>query len=94
MFVMNYQYQINCIRKKLTKVFNPEKLIITNESQHHVTHREAQEGKGHFSVIIVSAVFKNKSLLECHRLIYDVLSDLIKTSIHALQIHIERSELP
>ena len=78
----------------MTRVFNPEKLVITDESQHHITHPEAQEGKGHFSVEITSAVFRNKSLIECHRLIYAALSDLIKKDIHALQIHTKASGLP
>ena len=83
---MSHQYQVDRINKRLTKVFNPEKLLVTDESQHHITHPEAQSGKGHFLVEITSAVFRNKNLVECHQLIYEALGDLIKTDIHALQI--------
>jgi BolA protein len=51
----------------------------------HVGHAGAKSG-GHFKLIIISEHFKNKSLIERHRIIYDALGALMKTEIHALSI--------
>ncbi|WP_104207519.1 BolA family transcriptional regulator [Coxiella endosymbiont of Rhipicephalus microplus] len=77
------------IQKRLIKVFHPEKLNVRDESHYHVGHVGSKEGKGHFAIFIVAKAFKNKSLLESHRMIYEALNDLIKTDIHALQIQIK-----
>ena len=89
---MNHQQQANRIQKRLTEVFNPEKLIITDESRYHISHPGAKEGKGHFKVEITAKAFKNKNLIECHRLVYEALADLIKTDIHALRIRAMAAE--
>ncbi|AJC50571.1 Stress-induced morphogen (activity unknown) [Coxiella endosymbiont of Amblyomma americanum] len=77
------------IRKRLTEVFHPEKLIVLDESSHHINH--VNEKKGHFSISITAEVFKNKDLVDCHRMVYDALHDLIKTDIHALSIRVKAS---
>ena len=40
----------------------------------------------HFSVTIISDLFKGLSLIERHKLIYQEFQEEITTSIHALQI--------
>ena len=37
---------------------------------------------------IKSKVFKNKKLLECHKIIYDILDEQMKNGLHALRIKI------
>ncbi|WP_264770090.1 BolA/IbaG family iron-sulfur metabolism protein, partial [Coxiella burnetii] len=90
--LMNHQQQANRIKKRLTEVFNPQKLIVTDESGNHIGHPGAQEGKGHFKVEITAKAFKNKNPIERHRLIYEALSDLMETDIHALRIHATAAE--
>ncbi len=80
------QQRITEIRKRLRERFCPESLIIHDDSHDHIGHLGAQQGLGHFSVEIISELFSGKSLLECHRLIYGALEDLMYTDIHALRI--------
>ena len=40
----------------------------------------------HFSVVVISDVFDNMSLIERHKLIYQSLNQYITKEIHALQI--------
>ncbi len=47
----------------------------------------------HFSVRIISDVFKGKNLLDRHRLIYDALAEPMKDGrIHALEIKAETKD--
>jgi stress-induced morphogen len=47
----------------------------------------------HFSVCIVSDVFKGKNLLDRHRLVYDALAEPMKDGrIHALEIKAETKD--
>ena len=41
----------------------------------------------HFSIIIVSNKFNNKSLIDRHKIIYKIFSEEITKEIHALQIN-------
>lgn len=78
------------IRKKLYQSLAPTFLDVIDEGDQHIGH--ANEGAGHFSVRISSPLFKNKPLVECHRLVYAALGDTMRTEIHALKIDIATSE--
>ncbi len=74
------------IRKELEKRFQPTELLIKDQSQLHAGHAGARDGKGHFDVTIVSAAFEGVNRLQRHRMVYDALSRLMETDIHALRI--------
>ena len=74
------------IRKELEKSFRPTELLIKDQSQLHAGHEGARDGKGHFDVTIVSQAFDGVNRLQRHRMVYDALSKLIETDIHALRI--------
>jgi len=76
--------RIKMIKDKLDSL-NPIKIEIEDQGYLHVGHAGAKSG-GHFKLIIISEHFKNKSLIERHRIIYDALGALMKTEIHALSI--------
>ncbi len=40
----------------------------------------------HFEAIIVSNLFKDKSMIKQHQLVYEALGDMMKKEIHALSI--------
>jgi BolA protein len=40
----------------------------------------------HFKVVVVSALFEGKSLVERHRLVYDALGEEMRSGVHALTI--------
>ena len=81
--------RINVIRQRLEEKLSPETLNIIDESHLHQGHPGAKDGRGHFAIEIASDQFQGKTAVQCHRLIYDALDDLMKTDIHALRIKIK-----
>jgi len=78
--------RIDSIRAALEVSFAPRKLDIRDDSHRHAGHAGAQDGRGHFTVDIVSDVFSGMTALARHRAIYAALGSLITTDIHALAI--------
>lgn len=46
----------------------------------------------HFEALIVYEGFRDKSLLERHRIVYDTLGDSFKTTLHALSLRTRTPE--
>lgn len=81
------------IRHKLADAFLPSVLEIFDESELHAGHAGARkEGETHFRVRIVADAFKGKTLLERHRMVYDVLGPELKEQIHAIAIAAQAPE--
>ena len=78
--------RVNRIRVRLEDAFNPSVLDIQDDSHLHEGHAGARDGKGHFSVTIVSSAFRSKGPLERHRMVFDALGELMRTDIHALRV--------
>jgi len=74
------------IEAKLAKAFSPDQLLVKDQSHLHAGHAGAEGGGGHFDVMIVADAFEGRSRIECHRLIYEALGQLMTTDIHALSI--------
>eukprot|EP01132_Coremiostelium_polycephalum_P000831 gene831-1038_t len=49
-------------------------------------HSVPKGSETHFKVVIVSEEFNNKSMVSQHRLVNQVLSDELKSGVHALSI--------
>ena len=81
------------IRQRLSSL-QPVSLEIIDDSASHAGHAGAQDhaqrtgaNEGtHFELTIVSPAFQGQSPVARHRMIYDLLGDLMKTRIHALKI--------
>ena len=80
------------IETALRAAFAPVELEIEDESHKHRGHAGAADGRGHFRVHIVSAVFAGKLSVQRHRMVYAALGDQMKTDIHALAIRAETPE--
>lgn len=78
--------RIASIRLALERRLDPMELLIKDQSQLHAGHEGAKDGKGHFDVTIVSAQFCGQNRIERHRMVYDALTELLQTDIHALRI--------
>ena len=78
------------IKSKLNDKFDIMHLEIIDESHKHENH--AQSNGGHFKVTIISDYFKDKSLIDRHKMVYSALDDLIKTKIHAISIKAKASD--
>jgi BolA family transcriptional regulator, general stress-responsive regulator len=65
---------------------SPTVLNIQDDSHKHAGHVGAQDGRGHFTLLIVSEQFSGIGMLKRHQLVYQALAELLKTDIHALSI--------
>lgn len=65
---------------------DPLELVVIDDSHRHVGHEGARDGRGHFSVEVVSESFAGLAPLARHRRVYQALGDMMQTDIHALQI--------
>ena len=81
------------IRQKLEESFAPQRLEVIDESDQHSGHAGAHaEGESHFRIHIVSKAFSGKSRIERHRMINDVLANLLKSRVHALALRASAPE--
>ncbi len=74
------------IAAHLTAEFSPQELEITDESHLHAGHVGAKDGKGHFRVRIVSALFSDAQPIDRHRMVFRALGNMMQTDIHALSV--------
>ncbi len=65
---------------------SPDSLEIEDESHQHVGHAGNQAGASHFRVRIVAPCFASKGAVAQHRLVYDLVTDLMPFPIHALAL--------
>lgn len=77
--------RIEKIRRALATL-EPVSLDIRDDSARHAGHEGAKDGRGHFHCRIVSARFRNQSVVARHRLVFAALGDLMNTDIHAFSI--------
>ena len=81
--------RIHRIQQLLTQSLEPRMLEITDDSPAHVGHT-GHQGAGHFTVQIASTHFTDKSEVECHRMIYEAVKEMMHQEIHALSIEVVR----
>ena len=75
------------LHSKLTAAFAPSVLVVTDDSAAHEGHSGHRHGgETHFLVRIVSPLFAGLGRVERQRKVYAVLSEELRTQIHALQI--------
>ncbi len=65
---------------------SPSELEIHDDGADHAGHAGAENGAGHFSLVIVSKAFCGMSRLERHQRVLSRVSDLLPYPIHALSI--------
>jgi len=74
------------LTERLRSALQPLELQVVDDSHRHIGHAGAADGRGHFSVHVVSDRFAGLSVVRRHRLIYDAVGDMLTTDIHALAI--------
>lgn len=72
------------LRVRLAEL-EPVHLELEDESARHAGHAGAGEGS-HWRLVIVSQRFLGLDLLARHRLVYGLLDDLLRSTVHALRI--------
>lgn len=76
------------MKNRLITTLQPSFLEVLDDSAAHKGHLAADSEQGHFTVNISSAHFVTLSLVDCHKLVYQALGDLLPRKIHALKIKI------
>mgnify|MGYP001819306746 FL=1 len=79
--------RVTRIETILTQTFEPDHILVKDQSHLHAGHAGARDGRGHYDVTIVAEAFAGKRPLARHRMIYDALGSLMETDIHALRIN-------
>ena len=77
---------MEAIRVRLEAQLSPSELDLVDDSHRHAGHAGARDGRGHFTVRVVSKVFDGMNALARHRAVYAALGELMTTDIHALVI--------
>ena len=78
------------IRIKLSKEIEFEDIEIVDNSEKHKGHRFYSPEKFHLHLKIKSIYLNSLSRVRAQKIIMKVLSDDLKTKIHALEISIEK----
>jgi BolA protein len=71
---------------RLEENLRPDQLEVIDDSHRHAGHAGAADGRGHFTVVVVSQRFAGLGTLQRHKLVYEVVGDMMTTDIHALSI--------
>ncbi len=74
------------VKAKLQASFSDAEVEVIDESQDHVGHNQ---DNAHFHVIIKSKDLEGKSRVEQHQMVYAVLGEELKTTVHALRITVK-----
>ncbi|CAL7940214.1 unnamed protein product [Xylocopa violacea] len=71
------------IKKKLIDSLSPSYIEVINESYMHNVPKGSET---HFKVVVVSDLFKDKSLVQRHRMVNKLLQTELEGGVHALSI--------
>ncbi len=77
--------RVEAIRAALA-VLQPSLLEVHDDSHKHAGHEGARDGRGHFSLLIVSPKFSGLNAIARHRAVYEAVGSLMQTDIHALSM--------
>src|SRR6056297_3505602 len=75
----------NAIETKLNDAFDARVLQVENESHKHSVPPNSET---HFKVTLVSPAFEGQMKVRRHQAIYEVLSEELAGSVHALSLHL------
>lgn len=78
--------RVAAIESAIREHLAPTALLVKDQSHLHAGHAGAQDGRGHFEVIIISDRFEGQNRIKRHRLVFEAVGDLMQTDIHALSI--------
>jgi len=68
---------------------DPVEIEVRDDSALHAGHAGAASGGGHYYLRLVTARFDGLSKVARHRLVYDLLPDLMQREIHALAMNLQ-----
>jgi BolA family transcriptional regulator, general stress-responsive regulator len=78
--------RLDRLDSRLRAALAPVDLEIIDDSHRHAGHAGAADGRGHFTIIVVSERFRGLPVVRRHRLVYEAVGDMMSTDVHALSI--------
>jgi len=76
--------------RKIQEALQPSTFSIVNDSHKHAGHSGNPDGRPdaetHFNLVVESEKFRGKSLVQQHRMIYDLLKEEFDLGLHALAL--------
>lgn len=85
-------YKIDDIEEMLINKLEPTRLIIDDKTHLHTHHAGHEASKFHLKIDIDSPFFANKSKLEQHKMVLDLLKPYLKEMIHSVSLETKISE--
>lgn len=83
---------IDHIEELLINKLEPTRLVIDDKTRQHINHVSHDPSKFHLKIEIESPVFNNKSKIEQHRLVMDLLKPFIDSEVHSVSIETKISQ--
>ncbi len=80
---------LKLIEKKIKDKISIEKIIVIDNSSKHKTHKFFDKNKYHICLQIESKYLSGLNRIDSQRLIMSILSEELKSQIHALEIKIK-----
>ena len=77
------------LKAKINEKFNPDKLLLIDNSNLHSKHKFFDSEKFHLKLIIKSEKLKKMSKIDAHKVIFSILKEELENKIHALEIEIK-----
>ncbi len=74
------------LEEKLRRELAASHVEVIDDSHLHAGHAGARDGKGHFRAIIVSDRFEGLRPVAAQRLVFQVLAEEMRETIHALSL--------
>jgi BolA protein len=78
--------RLDRLDSRLRAALAPVELEIIDDSHRHAGHAGAADGRGHFTVTVVSERFRGLPVVRRHRLVYEAVGDMMSSDVHALSI--------
>ena len=77
------------VENKIKKNIKVERILIEDNSSLHKKHKSFEAGRYHLKLKIESVYLKSLNKVKAQREIMNILSEELKTKIHALEIKIK-----
>ena len=77
------------VKAKINNKLGPEHILLIDNSYLHTKHKSFDSNKFHLKLIIKSEKLKKMEKIDAHKVIFSILSDEMKDTIHALEIEIK-----
>ncbi len=88
-----FQTRADRVKTILTAAFAPSVLLVIDDSAHHAGHAGASAaGQTHYSVLVVSALFRGQSRVARSRAVHAALETEFAGGMHALALRLRTPE--